>query len=162
MYTPDSPPINPLWFSLPDTKYICTSPKPWETHSLKWAHIGHISGIQFPERRREMARPQKPGELGEAGVHRRPQGNLSWRHSKQSRNNPPHHLWTDIGRGGFPSKPFLLGEIWMLSGGIFKLSMMTLARCICCSNASLSAPKDVRRAISLWSSGGAVGEHLER
>jgi len=65
------------------------------------------------------------------------------------RNNPPYHLLTDAGLGGFPVKPFLLGVFCMLSGGIFKLSTMTLARCIRPSNANLSALKDVTGASSV-------------
>lgn len=64
-------------------------------------------------------------------------------------NNPPYHLLTDAGLGGFPIKPFFLGVIWVLSGGILKLSMMTLARCILPSKANLSMLKEATRIPSV-------------
>lgn len=101
---------------------------------------------------------QKPGELQCTAELRQI---CPWaQQTQQEQSIPPYHLCTDVGRGGLPSLPLLLGEACMAPGGILRLSMVTLARCTRCSNANLSAPKDVRRDISLWSSGAALGEQL--
>lgn len=159
----------PLLVSACCKKHICTSPKSQKKLSLKWAHI-RTNYLQLSEHNFLRAEKWKSfgsldifTELGYTPDHG--ENNLQGTTNKLMRSNPPYHLLTDAGRGGFPIELFFLGVIWMLSGGIFKLSTMTLARWIRSSNANCSVLKAVTWAASLWCSGGAsgrVGEWLKR